>query len=182
MYYNLDNSGISLTVFSSRTNVTLHTISVTTKMVNNVITSLSLSQVSGANCIPVVVFKNCESEVLYIPAELFNMYLKESCFPDCWKVSSVVPILKNVGERAAANSCHPVNLLYVSSKVFEKLENNWLLDHVEKCSLFSVFQYGFRSFQSSAYLLTVVSNRIARAFNRSVATQAVALDISKCCY
>ena len=94
----------------------------------------------------------------------------------------MVPILKNVGERAAANSYHPVSLLYVSSKVFEKLENNWLLDHVEKCSLFSVFQYSFRSFQSSAYLLTVVSNRIARAFNRSVATQAVALDISKCCY
>ena len=182
MNYSLDNSGISLTVFSSRTNVTLHTISVTTKMVKKVITSLSLSQVSGPDCIPVVVFKKCESEVLYILAELFNMCLKESCFPDCWKVSSVVPILKNVGERAAANSCHPVNLLYVSSKVFEKLENNWLLDHVEKCSLFSDFLYGFRSFQSSAYLLTVVSDRIARAFNRSVAPQAVALDISKLCY
>ena len=68
MNYSLDNSGISLTVFSSRTNVTLHTTSVTTKMVKKVITSLSLSQVSGPDCIPVVVFKKCESEVLYILA------------------------------------------------------------------------------------------------------------------
>ena len=31
-------------------------------------------------------------------AKLFNMYLKESCFPDCWKVSLVVPVFKNVGK------------------------------------------------------------------------------------
>ena len=41
------------------------------------------------------------------------------------------------------------------------------------------FHYGFRSSQSTADLLTVVSDRIARAFGKSGATQAVALDISK---
>ena len=41
------------------------------------------------------------------------------------------------------------------------------------------FEYGFRSSRSTADLLTVVSDRIARAFNRSGATAAVALDISK---
>ena len=44
---------------------------------------------------------------------------------------------------------------------------------------FCDFQYGFRSSLSTADLLTVVSNRIARAFNRSGATRAVALDIFK---
>ena len=44
---------------------------------------------------------------------------------------------------------------------------------------FSNFQYGFRSSRSTADLLTVASDRIARAFNRSGATRAVALDISK---
>ena len=41
-------------------------------------------------------------------------------------------------------------------------------------------QYGFRSSQSTADLPTVVSDRIARAFNRSGATWAVALNISNC--
>ena len=41
------------------------------------------------------------------------------------------------------------------------------------------FQYGFRSSQSTADCLTVVSDRIARAFNRRGATRAVAVDISK---
>ena len=44
---------------------------------------------------------------------------------------------------------------------------------------FSEFQYGFRTSRSIADLLTVISDRIARAFNRSGAIQAVALDISK---
>ena len=57
--------------------------------------------------------------------------------------------------------------------------NNRTVVHLEKCGLFSDFQYGFRSFQSTADLLTVVSNRITRGFNKSGATRAVALDILK---
>ena len=63
--------------------------------------------------------------------------------------------------------------------VFEKLANKRIVDHLENCGLFSDFQYGFRSSRSTADLLTVVSDRIARAFNRSGATRALALDISK---
>ena len=68
------------------------------------------------------------------------------------------------------------------SKVFEKLVNNTIVDHLEKCGLFSGFQYGFRSSQSTTDLLTVVSDRINRAFKRFGATRAVALDISKAFY
>ena len=133
----------------------------------------------GPNCIPVVVLNNCEPELSYILAELSNKCLKDSCFPDCWKVSSVVPVFKNVGERSCAKNYHPVSLLSVISKVFEKLVNNRTVNHLEKCGLFSYFQYGFRSSRSTVSFLTVLSDRIARAFNRSGATRAVALDISK---
>ena len=148
-------------------------------MVRKVVMNLDLSKTSGPNRIPVVVLKNCELELSYILAELFNKCLKESCFPDCWKVSSVVPVFKNVGERSTAKNYCPVSLLSVVSKVFEKLVNNRIVDHLGKCGLFSDFQYGFRSSRSTADLLTVVSDRIARAFNRSGAFRAVALDISK---
>ena len=92
---NFDDSGISLPVFPSRTNLKLHNISVTPTMVRKVVMSLDLAKASGPNCIAVVVLKNCE--LSYILAELFNKCLKEYWFPDCWKVSSVVPVFKNVG-------------------------------------------------------------------------------------
>ena len=79
-----------------------------------------------------VVLKNCEPELSCILAELFNKCLEESCFPDCWKVSSVLPVFKNGGERSAAKNHHPVSLLSVVSKVFEKLVNNKIVDHLEK--------------------------------------------------
>ena len=176
---NLDDSGNSSPVFPSRTNLKLHNISVTPKMVKKVITNLDSSKASGPDCIPVVVLKNCESELSYILAKLFNMCLKESCFPDYWKVSLVVNVFKNVGERSTAKNYCSISLLSVVSKVFEKFVNNRIVDHLENCGLFSDFQYGFGSSQSTADLLTVVSDRIARAFNRSGATRAVALDISK---
>ena len=66
-----------------------------------------------------VVLKNCELELSYILAELFNRRLKESCCPDCWKVSSVVPVFKNVGERSTAKNYYLVSLLSVVSKIFQ---------------------------------------------------------------
>ena len=76
-------------------------------MVRKVVINLDLSKARGPDCIPVVVLKNCEPELSYILAELFKKYLKESCFPDCWKVSSVVPVFKNVGERSTAKKLPP---------------------------------------------------------------------------
>ena len=63
---NIDDSGISLPIFPSRTNLKLHNISVTSKMVRDVIMNLDLSKASVPDGIP----------------ELFNKCLKESCFPD----------------------------------------------------------------------------------------------------
>ena len=114
-------------------------------MVKKVITNFDSSKVPGLDGIPVVVLKNCETELSYIQVELFNMCLKESCFPDCWKVSMVVPVFKNLGKRSTAKNFHPVGFLSVVSKVFEKLVSNRIVDHLEKYDLFSDFQYGFRS-------------------------------------
>ena len=87
-----EDSGISLSVFPSRTNLKQHNISVTPKTIKKVIMNLYLSKTSGPDCFPVVVLKKYEAELSYILAELFNKCLKESCFPDYWKVSLVVPV------------------------------------------------------------------------------------------
>ena len=117
----LDDSGISSPVFPCRTNLKLREISVPPKMVKKVIMNLDLSKASDSDCISVVVLKNCDPELSYILAELFNKCLKESCFPDCWKVSSVVPVFKNVEEGYTTKSYRAVSLLSVVSKVLKNL-------------------------------------------------------------
>ena len=112
-----------------------------------------------------------EPEPSYILAELFIKCLKESYFPDSWKVSSVVPAFKNAGERSKTKNYSAVSLLSMVSNV--KLVNNRIVDHLKKCGLFSDFQYGIGSSKSTTDLLTVLTvvfDRIVGAFNRSGAT------------
>ena len=88
----LDHSNISSLVFPSRTYLKLHNISVSPKMVQKVVQTLIHTSWN------------------------FHICLKVSCFSDCWKVSLVVPVLKNVGERRTARSYCPVSLLSVVRK------------------------------------------------------------------
>ena len=109
-----------------------------------------------------MVLKNCEPELSYILAELFNMSLVFQIVGWSHRWSLYLRMLwKGLPLKTTAL------LVFFSlvSKVFKKLSSD--------------FQCGFRSSQSTADLLAVVPDGIARAFKRSGATQAVALDISK---
>ena len=73
---NLDDSGIYLPAFSSRTNLKMHNIFVIPKLVRKVIKNLDSLKASGLDCILAVVLRNLEIELLHILAELFRMSLK----------------------------------------------------------------------------------------------------------
>ena len=73
--------------------------------------NLDLSRASGRDCIPVVVLKNCESELSFVLAKLFNKSLMEPCFPDGCKISSVIRVFMNDGERSTAKNYRPASVL-----------------------------------------------------------------------
>ena len=57
---------------------------------------------------------------------------EKALFSRLLEVSLEVPVFKNVGERSTAKNYHTVSLLSVVSKVFEKLINNRILDHIQR--------------------------------------------------
>ena len=73
-------------------------------MVKKVIMNFESSMTSDPTCISMVFPKNSVPELSYILAELLNMCIKESCFSDCWKVSLVFPVFKDVGESSIAKN------------------------------------------------------------------------------
>ena len=129
-----------------------------------------------------VALKKYEPKLSQILANLFNIYLRKFCFLDISKVSPVISVFKTVWGEAynykLLLSC-PVGLRSEVSKVFEKFVSNGLVDHLDKCSVLIVFQYGIRSSRSTTDILTDVSNISDRVFNRSGATRDVPLNISK---
>ena len=54
-------------------------------------------------------------------------------------------MFENVRKRSTANNYCYVSLFSVVSKIFEKLVNDKLVDHLKKYGLFSNLQYGLRS-------------------------------------
>ena len=83
-----------------------------------------------------VVLKNYEPELSYILLNSSISILRSIVFQivgrfHLWSLY--------VGERSTAKNYCPVSLLSVVSKVFEKLVNNRIVDHLEKRGLFSDF-------------------------------------------
>ena len=52
------------------------------------------------------------------------------------------------------------------SKVYEKFVNNRIVDHVEKCDIFSDFKFGLGLLNQLKDLLTIAFDRNGRAFIR----------------
>ena len=124
---NLDGSFISLSIVPSRTNLKLHIITVTPKMVKKLIRSLDLSKASGRYCISVVVLTKCQPELSYILAELFSQCLKESYCQIVRRFHPWSRYLRMLG-KGLQFSCRPVSLLSVVCKNFENFFNNKIVD------------------------------------------------------
>ena len=69
----------------------------------------------------------------------------------------MVPAFKNFRQRCTAKIYRSAGLLPVVSKVFEKVINDRLVNHLKKYGFFLDFQYGFRSFGSTAILIASAS-------------------------
>ena len=87
-------------------------------------------------------------------------------------------VFKNVGKDLQLKTIAML-VFFLCLVKSENFLDNMLVDPMKKCGLLADFHYGFRPPQLTADFLTVVPDRIARAFNRSELTQAIALDISK---
>ena len=175
----LDDTLHSLPDFLSRTEQEIVSMRITVRMVAKAICELDVAKATGPDCIPSIVLKMCSPELSPVLSKLYNKCLSESCFPSCWKFSSVVPAYKNDGERSDPGNYRPISLLPVISKMFESFVNDRITKHLERTGLFSDLQYGFRAFRSTADLLTVLSERIYNSLDVGGETRAIALDISK---
>ena len=84
-------------------------------------------------------------------------------FPDMFKIAKVVPIFKG-GDHSKLVNYRPVSVLPAVSKILERLMYNRIVQFVDKYSLLSKWQFGFRSHKSTqdaiAYFVDHVTNNL----------------------
>lgn len=81
---------------------------------------------------------------------LYNKCLKSGTFPERWKRSVIVPIIKPGKEGSeSVTKYRPISLLNISGKVLEKLMINRIEHHINSRNLLNTRQFGFRAQKST---------------------------------
>ncbi|CAH1995547.1 unnamed protein product [Acanthoscelides obtectus] len=106
------------------------------KTVRRVLLSLDINKASGPDLIPAIVLKRCAAELAPVLSRLFQISYESGTFPENWKFAH--------GSKTDPYNYRPIALLSVLSKVMERCINRELLDYLERHSLISDRQYGFR--------------------------------------
>lgn len=109
---------------------------------------------------------------------LINMCIHEKSFPDCLKLSKVLPIFKR-GDINAVSSYRPISLVPSFSKIIESLlykqMNEWFVQH----QLISPRQFGFQKNKSTVLALEYLVKEIITAFENKKCVSLTLCDLTK---
>ena len=109
---------------------------------------------------------------------LINNLIKESKFPDQWKIVRISAIPKVTNPRELKDY-HPISILPILSKVYEKQVLHQIADFIETQQVHNKHQSGYRQNHSTATILSKFYDDIKMAMKQSELTMAVFHDYSE---
>ena len=109
---------------------------------------------------------------------IFNLSIKTGIFPDQMKIAKVIPLYK-AGEKDQLSNYRPVSLLPQFSKILEKLFVKRLDSFIEKHSILSDNQYGFRTNHSTGLALMKFMDELTTAIDKKQYTVGLFIDLKK---
>ena len=112
-------------------------------------------------------------------ARAFTISLKLGFIPYAWKVAVLCMLIKPDKLPSQTTSYRLINLLSAIVKLFERVIEKRLREHLEDNGFFSKYQSGFRKSKSTNDHLFRLSQTIMESFNRGEHVIAVFLDVEK---
>lgn len=122
--------------------------------------------------------KQCSEYLISPLTKMVNYSFETGNFPQALKRAKVVPIFKKDLPTKTENY-RPISILPALSKVFEKLFLNRLLSFLEKNSILSPNQFGFRPGRTTIDAITSLIDFITESFELNKQTLSVFIDLSK---
>ena len=146
----------------------------------NLIRSLNSNKAHGWDGISVKMKLICDSSIVAPLKIIFQNCLDKGAFPKIWKMGNIVPVHKK-SSKQLINNYRPISLLPVFGKIFEKIIYSSIYEFLEKHSLLSDRQSGFRPGDSTINQLLAITHEIFSAFDcfPPLDVRSAYLDISK---
>ena len=126
-------------------------------------------------------YSNLPPNIISNICHMFNCCYAAGVYPDHFKTAEIVMIPKNNLPTADPDKYRPISLLNFLGKVFAKILNNKLVEHLEENHIIKDTQHGFRKKRSTATLLANLYERIARekGTDRKTLVTLVTRDVQK---
>ncbi len=142
-----------------------------------------ISQSSNTFCdldpIPTSILKQCLPALLPTIANIVNLSLSTGVFPNQFKLSSVIPLLKkyNLNKEDMSNY-RPISHLSFLSKLIERVVKQRLTHHLSANDLLNSFQSAYTKHHSTESTLLAVHDHIIKAMSQQQITALCLLDLS----
>ena len=143
-----------------------------------VINNLLVSKSNRQNEIPTHILKLCKNSLSPYLVQIFNLCIREGTYPQSLKCAQVVPIYKG-GPKDLCTNYRPISLLSPINKIFEKLIYSRLYTYLEKNSMLSSHQYGFRMGLSTTLAIYDMQENILENLEKGFITCTIFCDLSK---
>ena len=126
----------------------------------------------------VVPLKKVSNILAPVISSLVSTSLQQGIFPHKLKIAKVIPLHKS-GSRAEVSNYRPISLLSCFSKIYEKIMQARLLNHLKSEKILFDSQYGFRAGHSCEHALLEAQHHIQRALEKKQVTALLLIDYSK---
>ena len=130
----------------------------------------------GDDGIPSFLVHDCIGLWASLLANIFNDALSQCIFPNRWKVSRIVPILKS-GDKSQINNYRPISIVSVFGKIFEKIWYSRLFFMIK--NRISPKQHGFFPGRSTATNLISTTEIISHNMNELIQSDVIYTDFKR---
>lgn len=152
---------------------------VTPEEIANIIQSLRTRKAPGHDNINNIALKNLPPKTILYITNIANTIQRLRHFPSRWKHAHVIMIHKPGKPTNIPESFRPISLLPALSKVIERTILSRINDILTENHIIPDEQHGFRPGHSTIHQLSRVVEFATDGLNKSFATGAVFLDVSK---
>ena len=116
----------------------------------------------GYDEMPASILKQCIDTYIDPLTYLINVSINQGIFPSELKIAKVIYIYKSDDKQHIQNY-RPISGLPFSSKIFEKIISNHLLNFIESNNILYDNQFGFRKNHSTTHAIITLVERVSKA-------------------
>ena len=110
--------------------------------------------------------------------KIFNKCIQHEIFPNAFITAQVIPIPK-ISSPKSPDDLRPISLLFVFSKLFEKILESRMLRFLNKNNILTSSQFGFRTNSPTELTIIILYDKLLNNLNEKRISFLLFLDLKK---